>query len=310
MASNQLVFSKTNITISKNAHFSAFQLLYEDSLLPIPPEDFTTSNFTLSSNHTNIVSVSGLTITGVANGTAVISATAKGEYSGKTIENTITITVANDSRISILKDGEESVLPISAADAIFTHANTSVEEELQRKASLTVSSVDIGEGEEMTTDLYCVPGSMTIGTNDIADEAITADKIDRESLIDIIYPVGSIYMSATISEPGLISAILGGTWQTWGTGRVPVAVDPSQTEFNTPEKTGGEKTHALIVNEMPAHKHTLNGYGNQGASGSQVWRFGGGGSIKSDDLVGSTGGGQAHNNLQPYITCYFYKRTA
>lgn len=48
-----------------------------------------------------------------------------------------------------------------------------------------------------------------------------------------------------------------GTWVLWGSGRVPVGVDTSQTEFNTVEKTGGEKSHKLTVSEIPSHTHTF-----------------------------------------------------
>lgn len=50
-----------------------------------------------------------------------------------------------------------------------------------------------------------------------------------------------------------------GTWQLWGSGRVPVGIDTSQTEFNTVEKTGGEKTHKLTLAEIPSHTHTFKG---------------------------------------------------
>ena len=125
-----------------------------------------------------------------------------------------------------------------------------------------------------------------------------------------IYPVGSIYMSVNNINPSLL---FGGTWETWGNGRVPVGVDTSQDEFNTVEKTGGEKTHKLTVNEMPSHSHsyslytyigsgTMWGTLNDGTSGDK--------NNNTNTTTGSAGGGQAHNNLQPYITCYMWKRTA
>ena len=124
------------------------------------------------------------------------------------------------------------------------------------------------------------------------------------TLFDLIYPVGSIYMSVNNVNPG---TLFGGTWAAWGTGRTPVGVDTSQTEFNTVEKTGGEKTHTLTVNEMPAHNHGV-GLQVNTAAGNQRWGL-------SDNLSTTTptankGGGGAHNNLQPYITCYMWKRTA
>lgn len=126
-------------------------------------------------------------------------------------------------------------------------------------------------------------------------------------VINYLYPVGSIYMSATMSTVAQVQTAFGGTWVKWGAGRVPVGVDTSQTEFNTVEKTGGEKTHTLTVTEIPAHNHGV-GLQVNTAAGNQRWGL-------SDNLGTTTptankGGSGAHNNLQPYITCYMYKRTA
>ena len=135
-----------------------------------------------------------------------------------------------------------------------------------------------------------------------------------EAMILSSHPVGSILMSAVNTNP---STYIGGTWVAWGSGRVPVGVDTSQTEFDTVEETGGEKTHTLTVSEMPDHSHYFtsnheyvpNVIGNASVQGGDSY----------PDLVRSnggmtgtdgTGGDQPHNNLQPYITCYMWKRTA
>ena len=139
------------------------------------------------------------------------------------------------------------------------------------------------------------------------------EKID--DIFDKVYPIGSIYMSVNSTNP---SSLFGGTWVAWGTGRVPVGINTSDTNFNTVEKTGGEKTHTLTVNEMPSHKHKADGttpaisYYHAETSGDGFVVTSGSSStsrylIKKRD---ETGGGQAHNNLQPYITCYMWKRTA
>ena len=123
------------------------------------------------------------------------------------------------------------------------------------------------------------------------------------------HPVGSLEFNVSGTNP---STYLGGTWVAWGTGRVPVGIDTSQTEFDTVEETGGAKTHTLSVAEMPVHSH---GYGwtspNRSSDGS-VWDTCGktgwtGGNAHPTTNAGS---GNAHNNLQPYITCYMWKRTA
>lgn len=145
----------------------------------------------------------------------------------------------------------------------------------------------------------------------------------KKTLIDTIYPVGSIYMSTSPTSP--VDLFGAGTWESWGNGRVPVGVDASQTEFSSVEKTGGEKTHTLTVNEMPSHSHdgiTVKNfedthrmaYANMAkpSNGDAAYW-----SLQNTTDISemtaktvSTGGGSAHNNLQPYITCYMWKRTA
>ncbi len=126
------------------------------------------------------------------------------------------------------------------------------------------------------------------------------------SLVDQIYPVGSIYMSTVNKNP---ETYFGGTWVSWGSGRVPVGVNSNDTDFNTPEKTGGEKTHKLTIDEMPSHNHTFQ---NKKWSMQQLNGDWGAHLItgKDPDLIENTGGDKSHNNLQPYITCYMWKRTA
>lgn len=127
-----------------------------------------------------------------------------------------------------------------------------------------------------------------------------------------IFPVGSLFFSTTPTNP---SAWMGGTWEAWGTGRVPVGVDTSQTEFNTVEKTGGEKTHKLTVQELASHPHGFQGGSalftqpNQGIKGlgpGSYWVEG----VGAIPNTSNAGGDQPHNNLQPYITCYIWKRVA
>lgn len=128
---------------------------------------------------------------------------------------------------------------------------------------------------------------------------------------DLIYPVGSVYLSVSMSTTDQVEVAFGGTWVAWGAGRVPVGVDTSQTEFNTVEKTGGEKTHTLSVDEMPSHSHSLAGMRIYQSGGTHAWppdQYAN--SAVESGSTGNAGSGQAHNNLQPYITCYMYKRVA
>ena len=136
-----------------------------------------------------------------------------------------------------------------------------------------------------------------------------------QNILNKIHPVGTIKMTTVNTNPG---TYLPGTWVAWGSGRVPVGVDTSQTEFNTVEKTGGEKTHQLTVDEMPSHNHYITVKGKwSGLSNEQSEYFNisteWGKEWTSRDWINysnNSGGNQSHNNLQPYITCYMWKRTA
>lgn len=121
-----------------------------------------------------------------------------------------------------------------------------------------------------------------------------------------LYPVGSIYMSVNNTNP---STFFGGTWEAWGAGKVPVGVNANDTDFATVEKTGGEKTHTLTESEIPAHRHTVEAIGT-GTTQQELNAFSvnNQGAVDSYGTTNTAGGGQAHNNLQPYITCYMWKR--
>lgn len=124
-----------------------------------------------------------------------------------------------------------------------------------------------------------------------------------------LHPVGSLRFTTVNTNPG---SYLGGTWSAWGTGRVMVAVDVGQTEFDVAEETGGAKNHTLTISEMPAHRHDIRG--NPGGTGSGGNAIGAAldntQTITGTDNTVNTGGGASHNNLQPYITGYMWKRVA
>ena len=132
------------------------------------------------------------------------------------------------------------------------------------------------------------------------------DKGLRLHMLETIYPVGSIYINAGVAtNPGTLLGF--GTWTAFGTGRTIVGVDSSDTDFDAVRETGGAKTHQLTISELPAHTH------NVSMSTSDVdgdFLSEGNNTGISTFTTTSTGGDQAHNNLQPYITAYMWRRTA
>ena len=193
-----------------------------------------------------------------------------------------------------------------------------------------------------------VPTGSNLGSNaslqNSLDELYSiADKYDElkseiSSMIDKIYPVGSIYISTSIASTSDVAKKFGGTWESYGSGRTIIGagtgVDSNNLSKNFKvNETGGEYTHTLSINEMPSHTHIQNphshsigfdlGYNNYIGLNS--------GSVEPDISIyfsnpvkggrsytmiahsqtatnKYTGGDKSHNNIQPYITVYMYKR--
>ena len=155
-----------------------------------------------------------------------------------------------------------------------------------------------------------IPELGPAGSVDAAGNIYASDMfIAGKALRDIFYPIGAIYQSTVNTDP---STFIGGTWERFGNGRVLVGVDENDSDFNTSIKTGGEKTHTLTIGEIPSHSHRQNVTANSGGTAlRRDWSSDGDGRIYDQGVnTESTGGGGAHNNLQPYITVYMWRRTA
>jgi len=87
-------------------------------------------------------------------------------------------------------------------------------------------------------------------------------------------------------------------------GRVVVHQDTSYAGWDTMGETGGEISHTLTIAEMPSHNHTMH-YNSGGVVGSSQYVLASQSNAANNASYGinvnDTGGGQKHNNLQPYI---------
>ena len=133
--------------------------------------------------------------------------------------------------------------------------------------------------------------------------------------VEMIYPVGSIYMSANATSP---ETLFGGTWTPVngrfliGTGAPENNDDgtsPGSYNYAAGSK-GGEATHTLTIDEMPPHRHAI--YMNSEASNGEFW----GPNVvtpqskKSANATDTSGGNHPHNNMPPYLAVYMWQRTA
>lgn len=144
------------------------------------------------------------------------------------------------------------------------------------------------------------------GKTDTKSLTVDGFAISKLTILNMIYPVGSIFISTSSANP---ATTMGGTWTRYGQGRVLVGVNESDTDFSTAGKTGGEKTHLQTVEEMPSHTHGFRGGGENNyvrVEPSSTYGYSG----NSDKTTNATGGNKPFNIMQPYITTYMWLRTA
>lgn len=283
---------------------------------------------------------------------------------------------------------EEEITSINSSIESINNSITSLTNNKLSKADVVDNLITADTSKALSANQGKVLNDGKLNKSDIINNLTTTDtskalsaaqgKALQDQINEIwkkIYPVGSVYLSVTSTNP---SSLFGGTWVAWGAGRVPVGINTGDAAFNTVEKTGGAKSnsyqhahtvnshahstsgHVLTVNEIPAHGHSFSGQtsttGNhmhmyrdywscapQVNSGAQCVaansdvdanpgahsKDGGNHSHAYSGTTSSIGGNAAHSHgntgaaapgtspetisastLQPYITCYMWKRTA
>ena len=177
------------------------------------------------------------------------------------------------------------------------------------------------------TDVGAVPTSRTINGKALTGNiTLTVEDIGTSAIFLASHPVGSLFETTVSTNPG---TLYGGTWAAWGGGRVPVGVNTADSDFNTVEKTGGKKTerHEFKVgykgyfgstvgsddNMIQAYKYSTSSYGTYAYEGSTQASVNAGiqASTNTRDVAqaSSTGDTSETGIVQPYITCYIWKRT-
>lgn len=136
-------------------------------------------------------------------------------------------------------------------------------------------------------------------------------QVGGKSLLDMVYPVGSIYLSVSGTDP---QTLFGGTWA-----RLEDVFLLAAGAKHAAGSTGGEESHILTEAEIAPHKHAMayspdasaaaTGFSYGIAAGSATNSAGGRG-YASNLGTFSAGGGQPHNNMPPYLAVYTWKRTA
>lgn len=175
---------------------------------------------------------------------------------------------------------------------------------LERKTSIRGKTGAQGEaGIGCSINGVATPLDFTSNPQSQLDE-LKQQNTSQSSQIDVLkklYAVGSIYMSTNSTSP---AELFGGTWE-----RIKDKFLLGSGDSYSAGTTGGSATHTLTIDEMPTHSHQ---YYRMKKGGDTWWVAGSNGTIFTQEYTNtnSTGNGQAHNNMPPYLTLYIWKRTA
>jgi hypothetical protein len=162
--------------------------------------------------------------------------------------------------------------------------------------------------------------STQIATTAFVTTALTNYNTVVDTLLQALYPVGTIYTNATDgTNPATLVGF--GTWSAFGTGRVLVAIDSGNTLMDAAEETGGSADTVVIAHNHtltdPGHIHSVSGTRNYNQTddrnGSESTRLGA--QVDTDSAttgitLASAGVAGTDLNYQPFITVYYWKRTA
>lgn len=129
--------------------------------------------------------------------------------------------------------------------------------------------------------------------------------LNDTNILDVIYPVGSIYISTNDINP---KTIYGGEWEQIKDKFLLACGD----DYKLGE-TGGEAEHILTVEEMPKHRHHLVGTSYSQSGNDHVISVSSNQTINwdiTDQESNYTGEDKAHNNMPPYLAVYIWKRVS
>ena len=138
-------------------------------------------------------------------------------------------------------------------------------------------------------------------------KAEAEDKYAPKNIIETVYPVGAIYLSVNEISPDILFGF--SQWE-----RIQDRFLFGASSVYPAGEEGGEVTHTLTSNEIPAHSHTYDR--------GQLWRTESDPTSGKDDVYGANnktldayagttsvvGNGQPHNNMPPYLSVYMWKR--
>ena len=166
----------------------------------------------------------------------------------------------------------------------------------------TIDIISVDANPVIPPEFYASDANIKINS-DVKVGKMSLKEIDDtvSALFDLIYPVGSIYYTNNANFSPNVS--FNGTWE-----QIKDVFLLAAGNTYVGGTSGGEATHTLTINEMPSHDHAAH-YGDTAGGDGSGYRFSNTNG-KNRIMIENEGGGQAHNNMPPYIVVYVWKRVS
>ena len=248
-------------------------------------------------------------------------------------------TAQGDDHIRLIKAAIKATFPNITGAMTATHTvlngldarATAIEAAYIKKDGSVAMTGALAMGSQKITDLATPTADTDAATKAYIDTLVSSSVSAAKQAL---FPVGSLYINANVTTNP--ATLLGfGTWSQVSQGRVLIGVgtgnDGTDTQAISLGGTGGFYKHTLTAAELPSHQHKMFGAAEGSLDGTVT--------ITSDSVVGASGAantgaryamknvsgqvsaatigqtaaigsGNAHNNIQPYLGVYIWKRTA
>lgn len=261
----------------------------------------------------NSSSVNATSVGGLDNSTSYNSYTVRTEYKLSSANTWTTWKTETNSSATINSSGWNVANSYDIRVTLADKLNQTVVQASISTAKVLLDlnrDIGVGIGKMHERGALDVGGDMYVsGTLDSTTINGRAIKQNGRTLLDMFYPVGSIFITTVNTNP---SSYMGGSWVRFGNGQTLVGVNESDGDFNSVQKTGGSKSHTIDYSNFPA-RATIQKSWKGGTVSYAPWQ---GGSVSAGKWIVSTPYdmgepyGRAISNLQPYITVYMWRRTA
>lgn len=118
-----------------------------------------------------------------------------------------------------------------------------------------ISDTDMNEIKTVVNAICDATDTNTTNITSINTKVTNLEnKTTVKAIIDVVYPVGSIYISKDSTNPGTLWP--GTTWEREAEGRCIIGIG---TGYTTVGATGGSSTVTLGTTQIPSHTHTFTG---------------------------------------------------